>query len=93
MSVAGERDKMAPQLQELAWQNRNLERQVADLTKDAQQASQVGLLPYSRNNRFPTVRRGFHRQHLPEQTPAFMGAIQWAVGKYRLLHLTLHMKT
>ena len=43
MTVAGERDKMAPQLQELAWQNRNLERQVADLTKDAQQASQVYL--------------------------------------------------
>ncbi len=41
MEVAGERDKMAPQLQELAWQNRNLERQVDQLSKDSQQASQV----------------------------------------------------
>jgi hypothetical protein len=43
MEVAEERDKMGPQIQELAWQNRNLERQVEELTKDSQQASQVGI--------------------------------------------------
>lgn len=45
--MSGERDKMAPQLQELAWQNRNLERRVEDLTKDSQQALQVKCLPSS----------------------------------------------
>ena len=71
MTVAGERDKMAPQLQELAWQNRGLERQVADLTKDAEKASQVEvtlLSPFtSCLKRVLSLRKGIHHQHLLQQ--------------------------
>ena len=41
MEVATERDKMVPQLQELAWQNRNLERQHKELLVSAEAAEQV----------------------------------------------------
>ena len=41
MEVATERDKMVPQLQELAWQNRNLERQHQELRESAEAAEQV----------------------------------------------------
>ena len=41
MEVATERDKMVPQLQELAWQNRNLERQHKELRESAEAAEQV----------------------------------------------------
>ena len=53
MEVAEEKDRLAPQVQELAWQNRNLERQIQDLRTDLNEASLVSLclsvnLPYKR---------------------------------------------
>ena len=41
MEVAEEKDKMVPQLQELAWQNRNLERQLQELRSLATAAEEV----------------------------------------------------
>lgn len=41
VEVAEERDKLAPQLQQLAWQNRSMERRIEELQEKLQQLSQV----------------------------------------------------
>ena len=41
VEVAEERDKLAPQTQQLAWQNRSLERRIEELNDQFQHSSQV----------------------------------------------------
>ena len=41
MEVAEDREKLAPQVQELAWQNRNMERRIEEMNEELQQSNQV----------------------------------------------------
>ena len=43
VEVAEERDKLAPQIQELAWQNRSMERRTEELNEKLQQSGQVSF--------------------------------------------------